>query len=48
MFAPMGLFWAIVTLIAGILIIILPGLLRWLVGIYLVIIALVALFQYFF
>ena len=43
MFAPGGFAWAIVTLIGGILIIVFPSLLRWIVGIYLIVVAIAAL-----
>lgn len=44
MFTPSGLVWGIVSVVAGILIIVWPGLIRWLLGLYLIIVGLIAIF----
>jgi len=44
MFAPTGMVWGIVTVVAGILIIVWPALIRWLLGLYLIVIGLLAIF----
>ena len=43
MFEPNGLAWGIVALVCGVLIIAFPGLLRYIVGIYLIIVGLWAI-----
>ncbi|MBN1460629.1 MAG: DUF3096 domain-containing protein [Armatimonadetes bacterium] len=43
MFQPIGLVWGIVTLVSGILVIVYPRFLRYIVGIYLIVVGLWAI-----